>query len=226
MEVSGRVPVINEPNPTYPEVIDWRVFGVVTAVKNQQRCGSCWAFSTTGTLESTWAVAKGELNNFSEQQLVDCCGAKGYQCQGCNGAWPEWALNYVNSAGIVQQNEYGYTGVQGSCKTTPTARKYLNSASPWAMVQGNGNIKEQLAKKGPVSICIDASNWALYKSGVFSNCGTTVLNHAVLAVGYNEDGTWIVKNSWGTAWGVNGYITLAPGNTCGLEQHVVSPNVV
>ena len=101
MEMSGRMPVINEPNPTYPEVVDWRVFGVVNPIKNQQRCGSCWAFSTTGTLESVWAVAKGALYNFSEQQLVDCCGAKGYQCQGCNGAWPEWALNYINSAGIV-----------------------------------------------------------------------------------------------------------------------------
>lgn len=81
--------------------VDWRGKGVLNDVKNQGQCGSCWAFSTTGTLESNWAVAKKELKNFAEQQLVDCCGVKGYQCQGCQGAWPEWALNYVNNAGIA-----------------------------------------------------------------------------------------------------------------------------
>ena len=91
-------------NPTYPSSVDWREKNVMTPVKNQGRCGSCWAFSTTGTLESRYAVAKGALNSFSEQQLVDCCGDKGYLCQGCSGAWPEWAMNYVNAEGIVFEN--------------------------------------------------------------------------------------------------------------------------
>ena len=91
--------------------IDWVTGGKVTGVKNQGQCGSCWAFSTTGALESNVAVAKGGLNSFSEQQLVDCCGTKGFQCQGCSGAWPEWALNYVNNAGIVLQSERGGRGV-------------------------------------------------------------------------------------------------------------------
>ena len=87
-----------------PAEIDWRSQGVLNPIKNQGQCGSCWAFSTTGALESNIAVSTGSLNNFSEQQLVDCCGDKGYQCLGCSGAWPEWAFNYINSAGIVQQN--------------------------------------------------------------------------------------------------------------------------
>ena len=73
----------------------------MTPVKNQGQCGSCWSFSTTASLESTIAIAKKTLYSLSEQQLVDCCGAKGFQCQGCNGAWPEWAMNYINAEGIV-----------------------------------------------------------------------------------------------------------------------------
>jgi len=84
-----------------PTEIDWRKNNVLNPIKNQGQCGSCWAFSTTGTLESHVAVAGSGLFSFSEQQLVDCCGSKGFQCQGCNGAWPEWAFNYINSAGIV-----------------------------------------------------------------------------------------------------------------------------
>ena len=220
-----RAPVIESEKPTFPSSVDWREKNVVTPVKNQGRCGSCWSFSTTGTLESQIAVAKGTLNSFSEQQLVDCCGAKGYKCQGCNGAWPEWALNYVNSYGIVMESEYAYTGVQGTCKSVPTAKKYLNSATPWNFVQGIDTIKETLSSRGPLSICADASNWSLYKSGIFSNCGTTNLNHAILVVGYDDSANWIVKNSWGPTWGEQGYIRLAPGGTCGLDKHVVIPNL-
>jgi len=204
--------------------VDWRTQGVVSPVKNQAQCGSCWAFSTTGLLESTYKLKKGSIPNFSEQQLVDCCGKKGFQCQGCNGAWPEWALNYVASAGIASQSAYPYKGVEGACATTAT-EKILNTAKPWTMVAtGNVAALKTTLNASPVSICIDASNWSAYKSGVFSNCGTTNLNHAVLAVGYDDAGNWFVKNSWGTTWGVSGYITLGPGNTCGLANHALTAN--
>lgn len=196
----------------------------MTAVKNQGNCGSCWAFSTTGALESNVAIGKKTLYSFSEQQLVDCCGAKGFQCQACNGAWPEWAFNYINSAGIVLESEYAYTAKLGSCRATPTAKKFLNSAKPWSMLSGAA-IKESLVETGPVSICVDASNWSAYRSGVFSNCGTTNLNHAVTLIGYQADGAWIVRNSWGTTWGDQGHIRLATGNTCGLQNHALIPNL-
>lgn len=210
-----------------PSSIDWRNKNVLNPVKNQGRCGSCWAFSTTGTLESNLAVAGKPLNSFSEQQLVDCCGDKGYECLGCNGAWPEWAMNYINAEGIVLESEYQYTAVKGTCKAVPTAKRYLNSAKPWAMV-GNkdlNSLKESIGSTGPVSICVDASNWSFYKSGVFSNCGTKVLNHAVVVIGYEENGTWIVRNSWGATWGEQGHIRLAAGNTCGIAEHAVVPNI-
>lgn len=86
-------------------------------------------------------------------------------------------------------------------------------------------IKESLATTGPISICVDASNWSAYRSGVFSNCGTTNLNHAVTLVGYQADGSWLVRNSWGATWGAQGHITLASGNTCGLQNHALIPNL-
>ena len=209
-----------------PSDVDWRGKGVMTPVKNQGQCGSCWSFSTTATLESAVAIAQKNLYSFSEQQLVDCCGAKGFQCQGCNGAWPEWAFNYINSAGIVLESQYPYTARGGSCKdVSTTAKKFLNSAKPWSMLNGIESIKSALGSSGPVSICVDASNWSAYKSGVFKNCGTTTLNHAVTAIGYEADGTWIVRNSWGTTWGEQGFIRLAAGGTCGLDKHALIPNL-
>jgi len=208
-----------------PNGVDWRTSGAVSGVKNQGNCGSCWAFSTTGVLESATKLKRGSLPNYSEQQLVDCCGKKGFQCTGCNGAWPEWALNYVNSVGIVSQSAYPYTAKEGACAVAG-GEKILNSAKPWTMVPaGNVAVLKTTVASSPVSICIDASNWSAYKSGVFSNCGITNLNHAVLAVGYDDAGNWLVKNSWGTTWGVSGYITLAAGNTCGIAQHAITANI-
>lgn len=216
---------IEETYEPIPNGVDWRTSGDVTPVKNQGSCGSCWSFSTTGVLESAYKLKKGTLPSFSEQQLVDCCGKKGFQCQGCSGAWPEWAVNYVNSAGIVSESTYPYKGVEGACQAT-SGEKFLNSSKPWTMVAtGNTAALKTTVAASPVSICIDASNWSAYKSGVFSNCGTTNLNHAVLLVGYDDAGNWLVKNSWGTSWGQQGYITLAPGNTCGIAQHALTVNI-
>lgn len=108
------------------------------------------------------------------------------------------------------EKEYAYTGVESSCKQTPTAKKYLNSAKPWTMLEANA-VKESVGTTGPVSVCVDASNWSLYRSGVFSNCKANI-NHAVVAVGYQADGAWIVRNSWGSSWGEQGHIRLAAGD--------------
>jgi cathepsin L len=215
---------IEETYGPVPNGVDWRTQGVVSPVKNQGNCGSCWSFSTTGLLESTYKLKKGIIPNFSEQQLVDCCGKKGFLCEGCNGAWPEWALNYVNSSGIVSGSAYPYKGVEGACQTT-SGEKILNPSQPWTMVTaGNTNGLKTAVGAAPVSICVDASNWSTYKSGVFSNCGATNLNHAVLLVGYDDAGNWFVKNSWGTTWGASGFITLKSGNTCGLANHALVAN--
>lgn len=190
--------------------IDWVAQGKVTAVKNQGSCGSCWAFSATGVLES-WALIHGKgTHSLSEQQLVDCSRAQGNQ--GCNGGWPSNALNYVKANGIASESEYRYVGKDQSCQKNGGSFKISGQQS-----FSGCNALTSGINSHPISIAVDATNWSPYKSGVFNNCKTT-LNHAVLLVGV-VGGNWKVKNSWGASWGEAGYIRLASGNTCGLCNH-------
>jgi C1A family cysteine protease len=152
--------------------------GVVTPVKNQGSCGSCWAFSTTGVVEGYWGINKGSLPSLSEQQLVDCAGLA-YGNLGCNGGNPYNTLAYVINKGLVTESQYPYTGRDGTCKINsgpykPNSRKKTSGCSTLT-----ADIQTQ-----PTSVAVDASNWSFYKSGVFSNCGTR-LNHAVLATGWD-----------------------------------------
>jgi C1A family cysteine protease len=177
-------------------------------VKNQQQCGSCWAFSTTGVLESQAKIA-GTTVSLSEQQLVDCSRAQGNQ--GCNGGWPSNALKYVIASGITSESAYSYTAKDGACKTQGGSFKIRGQV---AHTGCTGLINGLSAS--PVSVTVDANNWSAYKSGVFSNCGTSI-DHAVLLVG-TVGGAWKIKNSWATSWGEAGYIRLANAgsNTCGV----------
>jgi C1A family cysteine protease len=182
--------------------------GKVGPVLNQGSCGSCWAFSATETVQSYFGVNKGELPSLSEQQLVDC--STSYGNQGCNGGWPSWALNYVKASGITTSSAYPYTGRDGSCRATGGAYKINQVKTSAGCSTLTADINTQ-----PTSVCVDASNWSLYRSGVFSNCGTNI-NHAVLATGWDASGNWIIQNSWGTSWGQAGFITLKSGNTCAV----------
>ena len=186
--------------------VDWVSQGKVSPIKNQGQCGSCWAFSATGVMES-WAKFKGQNVNLSEQQLVDCSRPQGNQ--GCNGGWPSSALKYVQANGITTESAYAYVARDQSCKTQGGSFKIsgYNSYSACNGLQSSIN-------NSPVSVTVDASKWSSYRSGVFSNCGTSI-NHAVLLVGVIS-GNWKIKNSWGTGWGESGYIRLGSGNTCGV----------
>jgi C1A family cysteine protease len=195
--------------------IDWTTQGKVTGVKNQGQCGSCWAFSATGVLESFY-LFKGQNTNLSEQQLVDCSRPQGNQ--GCNGGWPSSALNYVKANGITTESAYPYVAKDQSCKATGGAYK-INGYSSFS---GCNGLTNQI-NSSPVSVTVDASNWSPYRSGVFSNCASGI-NHAVLLVGV-VGGSWKIKNSWGTSWGESGFIRLAGGNTCGVCAYAgVVPN--
>ena len=187
--------------------VDWTTKGMVSGVKNQGQCGSCWAFSATGVMES-FSLMKGQSVSLSEQQLVDCSRPQGNQ--GCNGGWPSSALNYVKANGITTESAYPYAAKDQTCKTQGGSFKIAgqDSFSGCASLQNGINSH-------PISVAVDATNWSPYKSGVFSNCKTS-LNHAVLLVGV-VGGAWKIKNSWGTGWGESGYIRLAgSGNTCGV----------
>jgi len=183
------------------DAVDWVTAGAVTKVKDQGQCGSCWAFSTTGSLEGAYQISNGQLVSFSEQQLVSCDKVD----DGCSGGLMENAFDWIKkNGGICTEDSYPYessSGSSGSCKT---------ACDNAATVTGYTDVTPKDEKallaavtKGPVSVAIEAdkSAFQLYSGGVFtsaSSCGTQ-LDHGVLAVGYGTDGSnnyWKVKNSW------------------------------
>jgi len=231
-------PLYNKPVfDAAPESIDWRngPNGVVAvnAVKNQGQCGSCWAFSTVASLEGQYAIQKNNLVNLSEQQLVDCSRAEGNM--GCNGGLMDNGFTYIKKAGgLVAEDKYPYTARDGSCR--------FNKSDAIAQVTGfvdiragsESDLTSAVANVGPVSVAIDASNFSFqfYSSGVYNEprCSSTQLDHGVTAIGYGtEDGTdyYLVRNSWGASWGLDGYIKMTRNgnNQCGIASVASYPTV-
>ena len=186
--------------------IDWTTKGVVSPVKNQGNCGSCWAFSAVATLES-FSLMKGQAITLSEQQLVDC--SKKYGNDGCNGGYNYQGLAYVKDNGITTGAAYPYVAKTQTCKSDGGSFKI----SGVSVAKGCPAVLAALASR-PLGVSVDATNWSHYTSGVFNNCKTS-LNHDVFLVGATDQ-YWKIKNSWGTSWGENGFIRLATGNTCGI----------
>jgi cathepsin L len=198
--------------------VDWRTKGAVNPVKNQGQCGSCWAFSAISSLESRNQIATGTLLSLSEQELVDCSGS--YGNMGCRGGLMDNAFKYIRASGIAAENDYTYTARDGNCKAASIARALSTISGYTDVPQNNCDALATAVTQGPVSVAVMANNaWMTYTSGIMmsSQCGTS-LNHGVTAVGYTSD-AWIVRNSWGSSWGENGYIRLQKqGNisTCGV----------
>lgn len=202
--------------------LDWTTKGAVTPVKDQAQCGSCWAFSTTGSLEGVYFLKNGHLESFSEQNLVDC----DTNDSGCNGGLMDNAFSWIKkNGGLELETDYKYTATTNHCSQDKS--KLVNGSSPTSWVDVKQTNDDLLAaiQQQPVSVAIEAdqSSFQFYSSGVLTGrCGTN-LDHGVLAVGYGTlDGVdyYKIKNSWGSSWGMDGYVLLerkdVKGGQCGI----------
>ncbi|KAL1309391.1 hypothetical protein AAHE18_17G174000 [Arachis hypogaea] len=208
-----------------PSSIDWRNEGAVTPVKNQGSCGACWAFSATGAIEGINKIVTGTLESLSEQELVDC--DKKYN-SGCEGGLMDYAYQFViDNHGIDTESDYPFLAHDAACNKNKMKRRVVTIDGYTDVLPSNEKKLLEAVATQPVSvgICGSARAFQLYSQGIFTGPCSTALDHAVLIVGYgSENGVdyWIVKNSWGTSWGMNGYIHMVRNNgsqgICGINM--------
>ncbi|XP_064076719.1 procathepsin L-like [Vanessa tameamea] len=209
-------PKINLKFGDAPESFDWRKQGVVSVVKDQRRCGSCWAFSTIATVESAYAIKTGQSVLLSEQQLVDC--ATNY-CAGCQGGIPHYACEYLKLNGVMSADSYPYKGIDDQCKyNSENIRVQVKNCLD--LLVSEDELANKLANIGPLSIAIDAGVLQQYHGGIIADnyCSGSQIDHAVVLVGYGTDENgikyWVVKNSWGIGFGEQGYFRMQRGVNC------------
>ncbi|WOL04165.1 vignain-like [Canna indica] len=214
-----------------PPAIDWRLKGAVTAVKNQGKCGSCWAFSTVVAVEGINMIKTNKLVSLSEQELVDCDA----DAKGCDGGLMDDAFDFIKqNGGITTEGLYPYVAKQEKCDT---AKENSNVVSIDGHEDVPPNDEEALMKavsNQPVAVAIEASgrDFQFYSEGVFTGSCGTGLDHGVAIVGYGTSPDdvkyWIVKNSWGAEWGEQGYIRMqreveAKEGLCGIAMQASYP---
>jgi len=206
----------------HPDSHDWKY--VMGAVRNQQSCGSCWAFGAVGAVEGVWAMAGNGKVDLSEQMLVDCAQGD------CNGGWADDALDTIISKGIPTESDYPYTATSGTCKPfTPAVRisgfNFIN-----VHYEGTDTLADSVYNNGPHVVYVYVNdNWRHYTYGIFDDpyCSTTSYNHAVINVGYDKtEGYWTIRNSWASSWGESGHIRMNLGtNVCNIERYAWVPLV-
>ena len=210
--------------------IDWRDNYKVSSVKNQGHCGSCWAFSSVGAVESAWAIKHNTLYNLSEQELIDCSS----QNHGCEGGSMDLAFQYIINNSLCSNLSYPYTAKDGQqcqndCKSLVKISNYSD------IIQNEEKMLMFAVQHQPVSVAIQANkrSFQMYQSGIYSDpdCGFE-LDHGVLLIGYGYDKDydmdyWIIKNSWSSQWGENGYIRIQRNidDTRGLCGIAMNPSV-
>lgn len=212
-----------------PASVDWRdVTGVVSPIKDQGQCGSCWAFSTIESLESLYVIAKkGSLTELSVEQLKDCSWF--YGNEGCNGGLMTRAFMYIKRSGIESKADYGpYHASNRLCKHDKSKNHEPKISGHVRVPKDNGEALEAAVAEWPVSIGVDAESWQNYTGGIIGKgCGVSV-DHGVVVLGYgtNDEGKdyWIVRNSWGTDWGLSGYIHLAKSTKKGPGACAINTN--
>ncbi|XP_064644907.1 procathepsin L-like [Lineus longissimus] len=231
-----RRPIFMKPSHVtdLPAKVDWRDDGYVTEIKNQGQCGSCWSFSATGSMEGQNFKKTKTLVSLSEQNLMDCSKKEGNK--GCQGGLMDNAFQYViKNNGIDTEASYPYTAKNGrKCKYSSDNLGATISSFTDITEGSESDLQSAVATIGPISVAIDASHssFQLYKTGVYNErrCSSTRLDHGVLAVGYGTyEGKdyWLVKNSWGKSWGMDGYVMMSRNvrNQCGIATSASYPVV-
>jgi cathepsin L len=225
-----------------PSRVDWREAGAVTPVKNQGLCGSCYSFSATGALEAMYHRKTGVLTSLSEQNIIDC--SRQFGNQGCGGGLPDLVYRYIKeNNGIDTETSYPYEDINPqpnsrghACRYNPVFKGAMDVGFVDVEAGNEAELKIAVATMGPCSVGMDASHesFQLYSRGIYreEQCSTMNLDHAVLAIGYGveeESGEeyWLVKNSWGTSWGEEGYFQIARNkdNMCGIATDANFPLV-
>ncbi|KAM0937222.1 putative actinidain [Dioscorea sansibarensis] len=210
-----------------PDSVDWRTSGAVTAVKDQGSCGACWAFSATGAIEGINKIVTGSLVSLSEQELCDC--DRTYN-SGCGGGLMDYAFKWViQNHGIDSEDDYPFKGAERTCLKNKLNRRVVSIDGYTDVPANNEDLLLQAVAKQPVSVGICGSERAFqsYSKGIFNGPCSTNLDHAVLIVGYgsqNGEDYWIVKNSWGTSWGMDGYMHMQRNS--GSSQGVCGINML
>ncbi len=230
-------------NTHLPSSIDWRTNNVVNPVKNQAQCGSCWAFSAIGSLESQYALKNKKLISFSEQDLVDCVQNVDGCCYGCGGGLMDAAFTYMvqsQNGNDDLESVYKYTGMDGTCQFKNDGPGYGGIIGHKDIVAGSdADLKDALVHVGPISIGVDANyDWQVYSGGVYTpgedGCSSdpSQMDHGVVLVGYGHDSFngvkknyWIIRNSWDKTWGIDGYMYLDSDvdNACGISNSASYP---
>ena len=226
--------IILEKPDSILESFDWRDQGKVTNVKDQGQCGSCWAFSALGSLESTYAIHSPSHNlyNLSEQELVDCSSKD----EGCDGGLMDDAFQYIMDNGICSYKRYPYIAEDNKCSKANCSR--VVNISRFVDVKPNSETQLLYALLiNPISVAIDASDpsFQSYKRGIYNGSCSTTLDHGVTLIGYGYDTVWdskywIIKNSWATTWGDNGYMYMLrdiedTSGLCGIAMDASYPIV-
>lgn len=210
-------PMLSSTKMVVPNSFDWRDITGLPPIRNQGGCGSCWAFATVGVLECAIKIREGQTVDLSEQWLVSC-NSFGYSCA---GGWYALSLfgavsDPCEGTGAVMESDFPYQYNDGTCRC-PYPHPY--QIDSWAYI-GNSNsvagvdeMKRAILEYGPIAISFHVNNaFQSYHSGVFNYCTDGDINHAVLLVGWDDsqgqNGVWILRNSWGSYWGENGYMRI------------------
>ena len=210
-----------------PENFDWEYDrGIKTKIKAQKDCGACYAFAAVGVIESQYLIKYGENISFSEQQIIDC----DYSNDHCDGGNMKKAFTYLQSDGLMKEDDYPFKNKAGECKYDEN--KSLTKIKQFSFVpKDEEEMKKALYKYGPLAGAINGIMIAFYEKGIYDPiideiCPKSV-NHAILIVGYGVDKEsgqrfWRIKNDWGTDWGEGGYFKLLRGRgTCGINKYTL-----